>query len=119
MALYDIFHNAADTIFNVFKSLTHQAVYVSKFEDGFDVVTTTELDIDIIIDTFSERDVQFLSFSQLIQPTDVKGLVRGKQLTSIELSTNDLVRVDGTEYTVVAYSTDPATAVYTLLLRAV
>jgi len=122
MSLKDTFLKAANVIFNVFESLTHAVNYVVVIKDGFDVDTREEYPVDMIIDNFAERDVQFLSFSNLIQPTDVKGLIRGQQLRDLgvlELSTQDkVVRIDTSrEFAIIAYSTDPAEALYTLLLR--
>lgn len=117
MALNQVFINAAETIFKVFESLIHAGTYTSIHDDGFDTVTRDETSVDVIIDTFAERDVQFLSFSNLIQPTDVKGLVRGTQLSSVSVSTTDTLAFDGTEYSIIAFNTDPAGAIYTFLLR--
>ena len=124
MSLKNTFNKAADTVFKVFKSLIVKVNYIIVTDDGFDAVSTDINAVDMIIDSFSERDVQFLSFSALIQPTDVKGLVRGQQLRDEGVavySTTDLVqRVDNeVEYSVIAYSTDPAEALYTFLLRGV
>ena len=100
-----------------------KADYVDNEKDGFDVNKETSYQVDVIIDNFAERDVQFLSFSNLIQPTDVKGLVRGKQLLDQGLafpSTQDVIRVsDGREFAIIAHATDPARALYTFLLRKV
>jgi len=117
MALNQVFINAAKTVFNVFRSLIHKGTYVVVFDDGFEALTKTPYPVDVILDTFAERDVQFLSFSALLQPTDVKGLVRGESLTGITVSTQDLIIIDSDEYSIIAYSTDPAKAVYTFLLR--
>jgi hypothetical protein len=117
MSLKNVFIRSARTVFKVFASLTHPAVYVSYTDTGFEDPIIREYPIDMIMDTFSERDVQFLSFSALIQPTDIKGLVRGEQLLNVEVATTDKVRVDTVDYHVIAYSTDPARAVFTLLLR--
>ncbi len=124
MSLHTTFQNAAKTVFKVFKSLIFKVQYVVVLKDGFDVDTRTEHPVDMIIDTFAERDVQFLSFSNLIQPTDVKGMVRGQNLRDVGvsvLSTNDVIVRDdnGVEYAIIAYNTDPAEALYILLLRRV
>jgi hypothetical protein len=124
MALNTTFQKAAKTVFKVFSSLIVPVDYVVIVKDGFDVDTRTVYGVDMIIDSFAERDVQFLSFSNLIQPTDVKGLVRGQQMRDLglsELGTNDVVvrKDNSVEYSVIAYNTDPAEALYTLLLRKV
>ncbi len=109
------------TIFKVLKSLVHPATYTSSSDDGFGSSSSTEYSISMIIDSFSERDVQFLSFSELIQPQDLKGLVKGTDL-SIQPSSKDHVTIaDGTiydgKYKIIAWNTDPATALFVLLLR--
>ncbi len=124
MSLKTTFNNAAETIFKVFKSLIVPVNYVTEVEDGFGTVKSTETPVDMIIDNFAERDVQYLSFSRLIQPTDVKGLIRGKQLRSLGITeldtTSKIVRIDnGVVFSIVAYDTDPAEALYTVLLRGV
>ena len=117
MALNQVFINAAATIFRVFASLIHEGTYIEISDDGFETVTRTETIIDVILDNFAERDVQFLSFSALIQPTDVKGLVRGEELTDVRVSTEDKIVIDEVEYSIIAFNTDPTNAVYTFLLR--
>ena len=118
----EVFHKGAETIFKVFANIAHSATYVSvtnktDFEGETPVETPTS--IDLIMDTFSERDTQFLSFSTLLQPTDIKGLVRGRQLSGVVMGTEDKVLVNDETYHVIAYSTDPAGAVYTIALRRV
>lgn len=122
MSLKNTFNKAAETVFKVFKSLIVEVDYTIITDDGFGTVDRDEYTVDMIIDNFSERDVQFLSFSALIQPTDVKGLIRGKQLRDkgvTQYSTQDVIvkKDDGTEYSIIAYNTDPAEALYTFLLR--
>lgn len=117
MALDQVFKNAVKTIFEVFSSLIHKAEYKVITDDGFAAPTETIVPVDLILDTFAERDVQFLSFSALIQPTDAKGLVRGEDLLGVEVSTSDLVVIGNDTYSIIAFNTDPAKAMYTLLLR--
>ena len=118
MGLDTVFKNAATTIFDVFKDISYTANYVQKRDDGFGTVTETTHEVTAILDSFAERDVQFLSFSRLIQPTDTKGMIKGEQL-QFELSTKDELYIDDTDetYSIIAFSTDPAKAVWTLLLR--
>ncbi len=117
MALNQVFINAAKTIFEVFSSLIYAAEYIVITDDGFDAPTRVSTNIDLIMDNFAERDVQFLSFSALIQPTDVKGLVRGEQLISIAVSTQDVIIINEVEYSIIAFNHDPAKALFTFLLR--
>jgi len=123
MSLKDTFNDVADTIFEIFSSLIVQATYISVYSDGFDTDERTEYqNISMIEDTFSEKDVRYLPFYSLIQPTDIKGLIKGRELRDrgiVEYSTNDIIRVGDIDYSIVAYATDPAKALYTFLLRKV
>ena len=109
------------TIFKVLKSLVHPAEYISVSSDGFSSNTETSVTVSVIIDSFSEKDVQFLSFSEFIQPQDMKGLMKGTDL-QISPSSKDYLNVTDSsiyagKYRIVAWSTDPAVALYILLLR--
>jgi len=84
---------------------------------GFGPPEVISFPIKIILDNFAERDVQFLSFSNLIQPTDVKGLVRGEDLVDISVSTQDTVTIGTETYAIIAHNTDPAKALFTFLMR--
>ncbi len=122
MSINTTIHKGVSTIFKVLKSLLYSAEYVDVVDDGFDR-TEVIYTVDVIIDSFSERDVQFLSFSELIQPQDVKGLIRGSQLPVFPSSADVLiVGGDGPrsgKFSVIAFSTDPAGALFTVLLRRV
>jgi len=111
------------TIFKVLKSLVHPATYTSAISDGFGASTTTEYSTSAIIDSFSERDVQFLSFSEFIQPQDMKGMVKGVDIP-VSPSSKDYLEVTDSsifagKYKVIAWNTDPAVALFVLLLRKV
>lgn len=117
MSLAQTFHKAARTVFKVFKSLIHKVEFVRVTNDGFDEETETKYPVDMIVSSFEAKDVELLSFNNLIQPTDVKGMFRGEQLKDFTPATTDVV-VDGeVTYSVVATQTDPAKALWILLLR--
>lgn len=123
MSIKTTIDKGVNTIFKVLRSLVHPATYVAVVKDGFSDNSETEYSVGVIIDSFSERDVQFLSFSDLIQPQDMKGLVRGAELP-VSPSSKDYINVTDTsiftgKHKVIAWNTDPATALYTLLLRRV
>lgn len=123
MSIKNTIQKGVNTIFKVLKSIVYPAVYTDTSDDGFSVAVTVTHTVDVIIDSFSERDVQFLSFSELIQPQDVKGLIRGSQLPVFPTTTGTLTvtstdAVNG-KYSVIAATTDAATALYTVLLRRV
>jgi len=120
MALIDVFKGAAATAFQVFDSLTVDVNYVNvtevKWED--EPGTETLYPAKMIKENFTQKDMYSLSFSSLIQPTDIKGLIQGVDMPATP-TTQDLVRVtaSGQEFHVIAWETDPANALYTLLLR--
>lgn len=123
MALVNTFEKVTGTIFKVFSSLAKDANYVQITNSGWseDISPVETLyPISVIFDTFSQRDVQSLPFSKLLQPTDIKGLVPGSSVPPI-ISTEDRIRIveNSSEYHIVAWVTDPAKALYTFLLREV
>ena len=119
MALYDVFHKAADTIFKVFKSLQHIVQFVQVNDDGWGNTTTVTRDnIELIIDSFTLEDIQTLPFGEDIQPTDMKGLVKGKQLLDLVMKVDDVfIDENKAKWNIVGFTTDPASALYIFLLR--
>lgn len=115
MSLKDTFVNAAEIAFKVFASLVKPGVYTYIFDTGFDK-TETSIDVDVIVSSFSQKDIQNVSFKALIQPTDLQGLVKGSDLT-LPVTTEGVMVVDDVAYGIVAFQTDPADALYILLLR--
>ncbi len=115
MSLRDTFHTAAATAFTVFASLVKSGMYTHVVDDGFSR-TETEVPVNIIISSFDQTDIQKVSFAALIQPTDIQGLIKGSDLT-LPLSSEGKMTVDSIEYGVVAHQTDPAEALYIVLLR--
>jgi len=121
MGLESKFIKAANLAFKIFKEAVHPAVYYSILETGF-LETDTNYPITIIEESFSQNDIHTLSFSEHIQPTDVKGIVRGAEISSAINSQSDkivITRKDASEhsYTVIAFDTDPLRVLYTFLLR--
>lgn len=124
MALYDVFNNAAETVFKVFKSLILQGTYLESNatgweERGAEPDPTPHL-LDVIPSQMSKEDVERLSFSELVQPTDVVIMVRGRELT-VPMKTSNFFKVahktGEKTYSVEAWDTDPAEALYMILLR--
>jgi hypothetical protein len=123
MSIKTTIDKGVSTIFKVLKSLIHSATYTAVSSDGFSTATTVDYDISVIIDRFSERDVKFLSFSEFIQPQDLKGLVKGTDL-AISPSSKDYVTITDSsiyagKYKVIAWDTDPATALFVMALRSI
>lgn len=124
MALDKVIHKGVKTAFKVLRSMVHQAnLIVSK--KGFGTVTKTTYPISIIVSSFEENDVQFLSFSSLIQPQDLKGMIPGEQLPALVLpSSGDQIEILGSSvytgvYSVPAHDTDAVKGLVVTLLRRV
>ena len=125
MGLESVFIKAADTAFRIFKDAVRVGQYYSYIDTGFEEDNAngnSDYPITIIEAEFSENDIKYLSFSEYIQPHDVKGLVRGKEIvTKVHAQTDkiSITQKDGSilTYTVVDFSTDPMKILYTFLLR--
>ena len=121
MGLLSTFTKAADTCFTVFKEAVKPATFYSIVDTGFDD-DNSDYPVTIIEESFSEDDIKYLSFSEFIQPNDVKGLVRGKEIQTEIHSQSDKIGItqkDSTVkmYTIVAFDRDPLSVLYTFLLR--
>jgi len=121
MGLELIFKKAADTVFFIFKDAVLRGTFYSIMDTGF-AEDTTSFPVSVILDSFSEEDIKYLSFSDSIQPQDAKGFVRGIELLQQVHANSDkltLVNKDDSTstFTVVAFDTDPLRVLYTFLLR--
>lgn len=124
MSLYDVFHSAANTVFTVFKSLIVSGEYVQNISTGWEDVAPVPntYPVDIILGAVSKEDMRQSRLYGLIQPTDVLALVKGSQIVFEIKTGNDTVKITHKSSQIVTYSvegfdTDPAGAVYTVLLR--
>lgn len=115
-ALKQIFIDGVNTIFDVFEEAVKTGTYNLTDDKGWGSSTPSSCPIRCIFDEFTQKDVNTLSFSELIQPTDVKGLVPGEDVT-IEMSTQGYCILNGIRYSVEGHDIDPMSVVYTLLLR--
>ena len=113
------FIKGVNTIFNVFNEAVKIGTYDLLKDDGFDVPVPLSCPIRCIFESFTEKDVASLSFSDLIQPSDVKGIIPFEDVT-IAMTVNGGTMTFGTStYTVEGFETDPMDVIYTLLLRKV
>lgn len=129
MSLKNTFIKGANTIFSKFKEAIHYCDYEAVVkDDGFSPKETILYeDSEVIFASFSERDVQFLSFSSLIQPTDIKGIVRSTSINSHTPTTEDVIHDKSeldpegqpTDYHIIAFQRDPMNVICILLLRGV
>lgn len=117
--LRNIFVTGVETIFGIFNEAVHSGVFTQTVDDGFsDPVSTTDV-IRCIFETFKAKDVELLSFSELIQPQDVKGLMPASDLVNCKMNTQTHIIFGDDVYSVEGHELDPMSIVYTLLLRKV
>jgi hypothetical protein len=118
-ALRKIFLKGVETLFNTFEEAVKIGTYNLDTDNGFDVKTTATDTIRCIFENFTEKDVELLTFSKLIQPKDIKGLVPYVDLINNKdkVSSQGYCIFDSVQYEVVAFDLDPMAVIYTILLR--
>jgi hypothetical protein len=114
--LRNIFLSGINTIFSVFEDAVKIGTYNLDTDNGFDDVTTESDAVRCIFEKFTEKDIELLTFSDLIQPSDVKGLIPAEDIT-LSMNTKGYCVFDGVTYTVEGQDLDPMSVIYTLLLR--
>lgn len=116
--LKKIFRSGVETIFSVFEEAVHTGTYTFTDDNGFDTPTELVDNVRCIFEKFTEKDVELLTFSKLIQPKDIKGLMPYVDLVNVpRMTTKGYCVFDGDRYEVVAHDVDPMGVIYTLLLR--
>lgn len=113
-----IFNKAAKIAFKVAKKLDLIKIvdFKSVYDNGIDdSVTTVVSDIDAIREDFTQDDIRGLIFRDKIQPTDIKLLIKGADISNV--TTSDFFIIDGEEFSVFGCSTDAANAVWTIGVR--
>jgi len=118
-SIRNIFLKGVETVFNVFNEAVKSGTYNVDIDDGFVTATTSTDTIRCIFETFEEKDVAVLSFSELIQPQDIKGLMPSVDLVNCEMTTQGYCIFGTEKYAVEAFELDPMDVIYTLLLRRV
>lgn len=115
--LRSIFLKGVETLFDTFEEAVHTGTYNLVDDDGFDTpIPATDSDVRCIFENKTEEDVEKLTFSKLIQPNDIIGLVPAVDIT-LEMSTQGYFELDSVRYTVEGHETDPMNVIYTILLR--
>ena len=114
--LKNIFVKGVNTLFSTFEEAVHTGTYVQTTDNGFDDATSESNDVRCIFEKFTEKDVELLTFSKLIQPTDIKGLMPAEDVT-LDMNVKGYCVFDDVEYTVEDSEIDPMGVLYTLLLR--
>lgn len=113
-----IFKKAANVAFRVAKKLgvVHYATFKSVFDNGMDDASVTLIEkVEVIKERFTQDDIRGLMFRDKIQPSDIKLLVRGRDVSDID--TDDVFIIDEVEYTVFGCELDAAGAVWTVGVR--
>lgn len=118
--LRDTFKEGLEVIFSTFEEAVHNGTYTlgSSNEFDSDLEPSTDENVRCIFDTFREKDVSLLSFSDLIQPNDIIGIIPYDDMT-LKMSNEGYFEFDDEEgiYTVVGHERDPLKVTYTALLR--
>jgi hypothetical protein len=117
--LRDTFKSGLEVIFDTYEEAVHEGTYTLGSSNEFDANLVPETDrIRCIFGTFRAKDVSLLSFSELIQPNDIIGIIPHDDL-SLDMNTEGYVEFDDEKgiYTVVGYERDPLKVTYTVLLR--
>ena len=119
MGLRDTFLSGLETIFSVLNDAVKTGTYTVETDDGFTASTTATDTVRCIFENFAEKDVHDLSFYELIQPKDIKGLIPFVDLVNCEITTQATIVFGTDKYMVEAHDLDPMSVVFTLLLRKV
>lgn len=118
--LRDTFKAALEVVFSTFEEAVHNSTYTLGSSNEFDsaLVPPTDPNVRCMFATYREKDVSLLSFSDLIQPNDIIGIIPFDDMT-LEMSNEGYFEFDDEEgiYTVVGHERDPLKVTYTALLR--
>lgn len=117
--LKSIFVKGINTIFSIFSEAVHSGTYTLITDNGFAVPISQTCPARCIFDSFTAEDIEKLSFSDLIQPTDIKGILPIDPTFTVPISVKGtfLFADDSDVYTVEGYDLDPLGIMYLLLLR--
>jgi len=125
MGLKNVFISAVDTAFTVFVDLIKPGRYIINQEgNGFDdELESEEYNMEVIVNGLSQSDLRNSKFFAQIQPEDTVVMVKGKDIASnsIRVRNSDSFEIDFSSYTgsfvIIDHDTDPAEALFLLLLR--
>lgn len=125
MGLSDVLTSAVDTVFTVLSDFVCDAKYtVTPAESGWDESEVfTSFDLKVIPNGMSQNDLRNTKFFSQIAPTDTVAMVKGSEIKSngIRVRASDTMNVTinsiDVPFEVIAYDTDPAFALYMILLR--
>ena len=126
MSLNDVFQSAADTIFKIFDSLTKPGYYVVREGTGWgeeDEEPDPAHSMKVIVNGLTQEQVRNTKFFTQIQPLDTIIMVKGADIRTndIVVKNSDVFKVvfgsDTKAFDIIDHETDPAEAVYLMLLR--
>lgn len=115
--LKGIFENGLETIFKVFEEAVKSGTYGIYDDNEFSDEEPETCSIRFIPIQYKQKDIASLSFSDLIQPNDIIGIIPFSDVTIQMTSSGGYVTfADGTFF-VVGQEKDPLDIMYTVLLR--
>ena len=112
MGLKSVFVNGVNTVFSVLADAVQEGQYIITDDDGWGESSENKYPVRVILDRFSQKDVEFSSFYELVQPTDTKGLIPGEDLP-VDMNTANILAVGDRKFAIVAFETDPMKAMFT------
>ena len=112
-----IFLSGIETIFSIFEESVKSGEYSLIADNGFGTTSTTKKTVRCIFDKFTQEDLESLSFSSLIQPTDIKGLIPVVDLQGVAVNVKGIYTLSSDVYTVEGFEVDPLEVLYIVLLR--
>lgn len=116
-SLRNIFVKGVELIFDTFEDAVKTGSYNITVDTGFVAASTQTEAIRCIFENFTEKDVELLTFSDLIQPNDVKGLIPAADIALSMNTQQGFCLFSGKKYTVEGFDLDPMSVIYTVLLR--
>jgi hypothetical protein len=138
MGLSDVFENAVNVAFQVFVDFVKPGTYiVRKSDDGWGpdpildppidppAESPNEFDMEVIVNGLSQKDLANSKFFAQMQPTDTVIMVKGYDIksNSIRVRNTDKFQIEFSSYTgefdIIDHETDPAEALFIILLREV
>jgi hypothetical protein len=117
--LRETFKSGLEVIFDTFEEAVHSGTYTLGSSNDFnEVAEPPTCPVRCVFINFREKDVSLLSFSDLIQPNDILGLIPYDDVT-LEVSNEGYFSFTDQSgfYSVVGHEVDPLKVTYTVLMR--
>lgn len=125
MGLNLVFENAVQTAFTVFKDFVKPGKYIVSAKDSGwgEAVVPVEYEMEVIVNGLTQEDLRKTSFFTQIQSSDTIAMVKGKDIASNSIRVRNVDKFEvqfksyTTQFVIVEHETDPAEALFLLLLR--